>query len=224
MVHGAGGGGWEYFLWQPVFERAGWKVVAPDLVPVEAGLASTKFADYLDQVVSHAKRDGTRLVLIGASMGGILCLKAAELVKPDAIVLVNSTLPQGVGARRNAPAAPDVIQWEGGPRSETEAAMPDSDDKTIEFAWKRWRNESGAVVNEIRRGIPAAKPECPTLVVLGQADTDIPYGEGLKLAAWAQADVHLYPGMSHVGPLMSTRAESVATAVLEWLSKRTGPS
>ena len=27
MVHGAGGGGWEYFLWEPVFERAGYEVI-----------------------------------------------------------------------------------------------------------------------------------------------------------------------------------------------------
>jgi hypothetical protein len=32
--------------------------------------------------------------------------------------------------------------------------------------------------------------------------------------------VHLYAGMSHVGPLMSTRAAEVAGDVLVWLKKR----
>jgi len=220
MVHGAGGGGWEYHLWKPVFEKAGWKVVAPDLEPAEGGLAKTMLADYLEQVRSWSRREGGKLVIIGASMGGILAMKAAETEAPDAIVLVNSTLPKEV--RRKAPGdkAPEIIRWANGPREETVAAMPDSSAAEIDFAWKRWRDESGAVVNEIRNGIPAMKPKCPTLVVLGQGDTHIPYTDGLRLAEWAGADVHLYAGMSHVGPLVSTRATEVAESVLSWLKKR----
>jgi alpha-beta hydrolase superfamily lysophospholipase len=220
MVHGAGGGGWEYHLWQPVFEKAGWVVVAPDLMPADGGLEKTRFADYLSQVQDWSKRRGGKLVLIGASMGGILSLKAAETVTPDAIILVNSTTPAGVGPRRGGAAAPAIIRWANGPREETEVAMPDSDQATIDYAWKRWRDESGAVVNEIRSGIQARKPACPVLVVLGQKDTDIPHTTGLELARWAGADVHLYAGMSHVGPLMSTRAAEVAHGVLDWVKKR----
>lgn len=47
MIHGAGGGGWEYALWQPIFRAAGYRVIANDLQPVPAGLAVTTFADYL---------------------------------------------------------------------------------------------------------------------------------------------------------------------------------
>lgn len=220
MVHGAGGGGWEYHLWQPVFEKAGWTVIARDLEPAVGGLSETRLADYLAQVEAWTTRRGGKLVLIGASMGGILAIKAAESVKPDAVVLVNSTLPKGVGPARSGPDAPAVIRWADGPRSETEVAMPDSIQAEIDFAWKRWRDESGAVVNEIRRGIVSVPPACQTLVVLGQRDTDIPYTSGLQLAKWAGADVHIYAGMSHVGPLMSTRAEEVATSVLDWLKRR----
>ena len=52
MVHGAGGGGCEYDLWRPIFEKAGYKVIAKDLVPALGGLAKTTFADYVDQVRS----------------------------------------------------------------------------------------------------------------------------------------------------------------------------
>lgn len=219
MVHGAGGGGWEYHLWKPVFEKAGWKVVAPDLEPSAEGLAETRFADYLAQVKSWCKREGGRLVIIGASMGGILALRAAETEAPDAIVLVNSTLPREVRRGTIGEMAPEIIRWANGPREETAAAMPDSSAAEIDFAWKRWRDESGAVVNEIRGGISAMKPKCPTLVVLGQRDTDIPYADGLRLAEWAGADAHLYAGMSHVGPLMSTRAAEVAESIVSWLGK-----
>ena len=145
MVHGAGGGGWEYHLWKPVFEKEGWIVVAPDLVPARKGLDNTRFSDYLDQVAGWSERQGGRLVLIGASMGGILALKAAERISPDAIVLVNSRLPKDVGSATKGAALPPIVRWASGPRGETEVAMPDSDQATIEFAWKRWRDESGTV-------------------------------------------------------------------------------
>jgi pimeloyl-ACP methyl ester carboxylesterase len=65
-------------------------------------------------------------------------------------------------------------------------------------------------------GISVQRPTCPTLVVLSEQDTDIPYQTGLALATWAGADVLLYHGMSHVGPLLSRRAAAVARMVMTW--------
>ena len=87
---------------------------------------------------------------------------------------------------------------------------------TIQWAWPRWRDESGAVLNQIAAGIPTQPPTCPTLVVLSEQDTDIPYQRGLALASWARADVMLYHGMSHVGPLLSRRAQQVAEMIRVW--------
>ena len=50
LVHGAGGGGWEWNVWRGVFEAAGIAVAAPDLQPVAAGLATTGFDDYLREL------------------------------------------------------------------------------------------------------------------------------------------------------------------------------
>lgn len=220
MIHGAGGGGWEYDLWKPVFEKAGWKVVNKDLVPVNGDYAKTEFEDYLRQVLTWTPKSG-RVVLVGASMGGILAIKAAEIERVDAVVLVNSTTPKGVGPARNPGApVPPIMRWANGPLKDTEDAMPDSDRKTILWAWKRWRDESGAVMNSIRSGINAHPPKCPTLCVLATADTDVPFARGVALADWAKADVFTYRGMSHVGPLMSTRATEVAQSVLHWLAAR----
>jgi len=216
MIHGAGGGGWEYDLWRPVFERAGWRVVAKDLVPVKGGYEATKFEDYVRQVVAWTPKRG-RVVYVGASMGGILALKASERVKVSAIVLVNSVPPKGVGPAREGKKSPPVVKWANGPLKDTEDSMPDSDRKTILWAWKRWRDESGAVMDEIRGGVAASVPKCPALVVLGQADGDVPNASGMALAKWARADIFSYQGMSHVGPLMSTRAAEVASAVSTWL-------
>jgi pimeloyl-ACP methyl ester carboxylesterase len=219
MIHGAGGGGWEYEKWKPVFEKAGFLVIAHDLVPAKGGLAKTHFKDYLAQVARWSKQAKRPLVLAGASMGGILALKSAERLKPDAIVLINAATPKSVPRKRSGKPAPSVIRWANGPLKDTRDAMPDSDEATILAAHKRWRDESGSVVNAIRTGIEAKKPLCPSLVVVGEKDMDIPPETSRRLAKWLGADVKAYEGMSHVGPLLSTRAEEVARDVISWLNR-----
>lgn len=220
MIHGAGGGGWEYDRWRPVFERAGWRVIACDLIPAPKGLAATRFNDYVKQVRSWVPQKRGRLAFVGASMGGILALKAAETLHPDAIVLVDSVPPTGVGPKRKQKPNPPIIRWANGPLKDTRDAMPDSDEATILWAHPRWRDESGAVMDAIFGGIAARKPTAPTLVVLGQRDTDVPMASGLAIAQWASADVHLYNATSHVGPLMGRRAAEIADATCRWLSAR----
>lgn len=216
MIHGAGGGGWEYRFWKAVFERAGYRVIAPDLVPVKGGLAKTTIDDYVEQIVRVSK--GHPLVLIGASMGGVLVLKAAEKLHPNAIVLVCSTAPAGVG-EHTPPVKPYpvVIRWKGGPYADTVSSMPDSDEATRKFAWPRWRDESGAVLNAISNGVVASKPLCRVLSVIPEADDTIPPARQQALAEWCGSDTLRFHGMSHVGTLMSRRGAEVAGLVVKWL-------
>jgi hypothetical protein len=100
--------------------------------------------------------------------------------------------------------------------------MPDSDRETILWAHKLWRDESGLVVRALRAGVDAKKPTCPVLVVISLHDTDVRPELSRKVAAWANADSIEYAGMSHVGPLLSTRAREVATTVEAWLAARIG--
>ncbi len=216
MIHGAGGGGWEYDQWRPVFEKSGYRVVARDLVPAKGGLAGTQFRDYVDQVISWSPKKG-KVILVGASMGGVIALKAAEKIKPHAIVLVNSVPPYGVFQMPFREPVPDVMRWANGPLKDTVDSMPDSDRKTILWAWRRWRDESGAVMNQMFTGVIVDKPRCPSLIVLGEKDTDVPHEAGLALAAWCGGEVKSYKGVSHVGPLMSRRAKEVARDIVGWL-------
>jgi alpha-beta hydrolase superfamily lysophospholipase len=222
MVHGAGGGGWEYKFWQEVFEQKGWEVRAPDMMPSEKGLAKTSLDDYIAQTIKAAG-DAKPVVLIGASMGGVLVLKAAEEVNASAVVLVNGTAPRAVIEQpRLTDDVPEVIRWANGPLQDTEDAMPDSDRETILWAHKLWRDESGLVVRALRAGVDAKKPNCPVLVVISLNDTDVKPELSRKVATWANADSIEYAGMSHVGPLLSTRAREVATTVEAWLAARIG--
>ncbi|MDX1932156.1 MAG: alpha/beta hydrolase [Capsulimonadales bacterium] len=219
LIHGAGGGGWEFDLWLPVFEKAGVRPVVFDLVPAKGGPESTTFDDYVEQVRAQVPRTG-RFALIGASLGGILSLKVAEQARPAALVLVNSVPPAGVGPPNPSPPYPEIVRWANGPLEETRLAMPDSDEATIQKAWKRWRDESGTVLNAITKKIPVRKPACPTLVVIGAEDTDIRPTTSVALADWAKADVLRYAGMSHVGPLLGRRAPEVAGTIVQWLKSR----
>jgi len=220
MIHGAGGGGWEYDFWKPVFQKAGWKVVAPDLVPVKGGYAKTVYKDYVDQVVKWGKGVRRPLIVVGASMGGGLALSTSASLKPDLIVLVDSVAPAGVPVERKTAEFPDVVRWANGPIKDTRDAMPDSDEKTIKWAWKRWRDESGAVMRELVKGVDAPKPSCPVFVVWGEKDTDVPLSTGMAIAKYYQADVVAFRGTSHVGPLLVKRAKEVAGCVLDWARER----
>jgi pimeloyl-ACP methyl ester carboxylesterase len=218
MIHGAGGGGWEFREWKRLFESAGYRVVAPDLMPSKEGLAKTTLDDYVLQV---ARTAGTKPdVLIGASMGGVLVLKAAERLEPKAIVLVCSAPPAPVGVRMEPRNYPEIIEWKNGPYEDTVAAMPDSDEATRRWAHELWRNESGAVLRALSKGVETDKPKCPVLVVIPEADDTVPPETQQALAKWAAADTLRFHEMSHVGPLLSTRAPEVARSVLEWLRAR----
>ena len=111
-------------------------------------------------------------------MGGILALKANERRHADAVILVDSVAPFGLSRPSKAPNNPPIVRWANGPLKDTEDSMPDSDRKTILWARPKWRDESGTVMNQIRACIPAEKPKCPVLVVLGEADMDIPHANG----------------------------------------------
>ena len=219
FIHGAGGGGWEWNSWVPAFKKAGWVCIARDLVPAKAGIAETKFDDYVAQIEQMAgQHKGDRIVLIGASMGGIIALKASESIGPAAVVLVNSVGPKGIQPGKPK-TWPKVVEWSKGSLKETQDSMPDSDEATIQFAFRHWRDESGSVLSEISSGIAVNAPQCPVLVALGEQDTDVPNLVGIEMARQYGANLHIFKGMSHVGPLLGTKAPKVAAWVLNWLDE-----
>ena len=221
LIHGAGGGGWEYKVWARHFRAKGYKVIAPDLVPVHGEYEQTTFQDYVNQVNGWIPKKSGRLVLVGASMGGMLALKVAEACHPSAVILANGVPPSGVGAIRKSEPYPPVVKWAHGPIKDTRDSMSDSSEAMIQYAFLRWRDESGAVMNALANGVMAETPKCPVLVIIGSADDQIAPVTSLAVARWANADVHRYAGMSHVGPLMSKRAGEVADSAIQWLAART---
>ncbi|MEZ5462550.1 alpha/beta hydrolase [Dokdonella sp.] len=224
-IHGAGAGGWEWNQWRRVMSAHGLVASAPDLQPAANGLAQTRFEDYRAQVVAWVqplvRRQQTGVVLAGASLGGLLALAVAADVEAAAVILVNPMPPAGVVANPLGKPHPAILHW-GQQRSisSTRRAMHDADDAACLYAFRRWRDESGLVLEQARLGIPVAFPRCPVLVIASQNDDDVPVVVSRGLATRCSGDFELLPDCSHVGPLLGTDAPSVAERAVDWLMAR----
>lgn len=219
LVHGAGGGGWEWAAWRRVFAAHGIEAEAPDLMPSSAGLASTTFANYGAQVRDWLEPLPRPRALVGASLGGLLALSCADLA--DALVLVNPLPPSPWAARLPAREWPDVVPWRREARlASTRRSIPDADDATALFAFRRWRDESGVVLRAAQSGIVIERPVCPVLCVVSAQDDEVPPMLTVALAAAWQASLLHAPSPSHVGPLLGRGATAVAAQAVAWLSAR----
>jgi len=218
-VHGAGGGGWEWGIWARALAVSGRAVLAPDLMPAGGGLAATHLADYRAQVVAWCGSSTLNGVdLVGASLGGLLALIVAREVRARTLVLVNPMPPAGLPSPARSPA---VIRWGSGASMRgTRRAMPDADHAACAHAFRRWRDESGAAVDEARAGVVVDPPDCPVLVIASEHDLDVPPESSRALAAMLDADFECIAGASHVGPLLGYSAALTAARVADWLDAR----
>ncbi|WP_162250330.1 alpha/beta fold hydrolase [Pseudoxanthomonas sp. Root630] len=218
LVHGAGGGGWEWNVWRGVFESAGFQVAAPDLMPVRDGWAATRLEDYQAQVRASFAALPRPRVLVGASLGGLLALGAAD--GADALVMVNPLPPVPWHAGLPARDWPDVVPWRRDARlSGTRRALPGGDDATALFAFRHWRDESGAVLRDAQRGVAVVRPACPMVCVVSGHDEDVPPAVTRAMAgAWGAEVLQTVSG-SHVGPLLGREAAGIAAQAVEWLNR-----
>jgi pimeloyl-ACP methyl ester carboxylesterase len=218
FLHGAGGGGWEWLVWQRLFAAGGFAVSALDLMPAASGLAQTRLQDYSLQAATAIASWPRPRVVVGASLGGLLAVVNADLA--DALVLVNPLPPTpwhgGLPVRGPYPA---IVRWgREASLSGTRRALPDADDATCLYAFRRWRDESGAALDEARAGIPAIRPRCPCLVIASGRDEDVPMPVSVAFAEGIGADLVRLPEASHVGPLLGRGAAGVAQQAVAWLN------
>ncbi len=224
LIHGAGGGAWEWAAWLRVLQSHGRQVEALELQHASGGVAATHLGDYVQQIEDAARRLGEAPVLVGASLGGLLAMMCGALVDARALVLVNPLPPApwhvGMPAHQTSPT---VIPWGlHASLASTRRALPDADDATCEWAWRRWRDESGAVVDAARSGVMVERPACPVLVLASECDTDVPVQVSAALAAGWSADLIRVPGVSHVGPLLGRGAARCAGLAHQWLGTALG--
>lgn len=215
LVHGAGGGAWEWNLWRGVLAARGLIVAAPELQPHPAGLAATGFDDYAMQVRAALEAMPRPRALIGASLGGLLALRCVDAA--DAVVLVNPLPPMPWSDRLPPRTEEEVVPWRTTARlSGTRRALPDSDDATALFAFRHWRDESGWVLRDARAAA-IERPTVPLLCIASADDEDVPAATTEALAAAWGGECWRVPG-GHVSPLLGRQAPALARRVADWLS------
>jgi hypothetical protein len=217
LLHGAGGGGWEWNLWRGPFSTHGIEVVTPDLAPTTGGLAATGWSDYLAQARAALASVPQPRAVVGASLGGLLAWACSDLA--DALVLVNPLPPALWVQHLPARHWPDVVPWRQQARLEgTRRALADADPATALYAFRRWRDESGAVLRQAQAGVPLPSPAVRTLFVASAHDEDVPSPITRAMAAATGAQLLETGSPTHVGPLLGRGAAEVAAGVAHWLS------
>jgi pimeloyl-ACP methyl ester carboxylesterase len=186
--------------------------------PVGAGMTATAGRMEKSVAVMPAPAESATLILVGASLGGLLALKNAEYA--DALVLINPIPPSPLNTQLPEQSDyPAIIPWRTNASLEsTRRALPDADEAAQLYAFRRWRDESGMVMNAARRGVAIQKSDCPTLVIASECDADVPAAASTALAQSLSADLHMVSQASHVGPLLGRNATCVAERVVEWLN------
>lgn len=220
-IHGAGGGSWQWASWVPVLQAQGLTCQCLELCP-RADLAATTLADYQTQVDAQTQAATEPLVLVGASLGGLLALRAAVLPPVVGLILVNAVPPALIPGWPPQPRRfARIIRWQDSAPQATHQALPDANWEAAEAAHRQWRNESGAVMQALWAGVPlACKPRVPSLVLAGSLDTTVPPSVQAALAAQLDGDYYQAAGVSHLGALLGQRAAMLAQWVGGWLGSQ----
>ena len=220
LVHGAGGDVWEWRLWRLVLGAAGLDPRPLSLRPVPGGPAATRLEDYEAQVRRALAALARPRAVLGASLGGLLALRAAA--EADAVAAICPVPPAGTpgwpapGQRRRFPR---VVRWSTEASLEgTRRALAEAPAWVARWALRRWRDESGAVLEAVHAGVPVAPPPVPALVVHGGADHFVPAEAARHAARRLGADWVLLEGVSHLGILLGPRAREAAGTAAAWLA------
>jgi pimeloyl-ACP methyl ester carboxylesterase len=238
MVHGAFCGGWAFEHFRGPFEAAGWTVMAPDLpghASAGGAVAGLSMSDYAESVVRLCAELPEPPVLLGHSMGGLVCEMAARRVRPRALVLLAPSPPWGVSGSsiEEAVTAFGVHMadpfWAGALSPDPSLMRLHSLDRTPaadrDAVLARLRPESGRAVREVLNwwldpfmttSIGAGDLPCPSLVLVGERDVVHPPATVRQAAERIGAAFRVLPGMSHW--LIAEQGwEDVAEAALGWL-------
>lgn len=238
MTHGAFCGGWAFETFRAPFEAAGFTVLAPDLPGHEPGgsVAGLSMRDYADAVVRTCEGLPDAPILLGHSMGGLVCQMAARRAGAQALILLAPSSPWGVAASSleeavtafGVPFADPF--WCGSVPANRHLMLQATLDRVPKGARRpileRLTLESGRAVREVLNwwmdpfmttNLGAGPLPCPSLVLGGERDVVHSAATMRQTAVRIGGQFELLPGMSHwlIGEV---GWEKVATRAVDWLT------
>jgi pimeloyl-ACP methyl ester carboxylesterase len=243
MVHGAFCGGWVFDRFAQPFLAAGHEVHCPDLrghAPGDGAQAAVgvSMRDYSKDVVRLCRSLPEPPILIGHSLGGLVCQMAAARTPVKGLVLLAPTAPWGVMAFTVEEALTAFGLQFLGPFW-TRAIEPDlymmrhfSIDRLPKGERRevlsRLKNESGRAMWEalnwwldpfMTTALPSGPLKAHSLVLVGASDMVHRPAVVRETATRIGADFHILAGMSHWLPREPGWAD-VADQILAWAQTR----
>ena len=242
MVHGAFCGGWCFDLFRQPFEAAGYRVATPDL-PGHADkgesttVAGRSMRDYARFVVELAAQRPEPPILLGHSMGGLVCELAATRIPVRALVLLAPSPPWGQPVSTVAEISAAFMLYNRGPYW-LETISPDyptmramSFDRLSENEsrrlYERTVPESGRALFEIVNWwldpclatfVPPNGIGAPALALAGGRDKVHSPSTVEANAGRIGAKLQAFPQMSH-WMIGEPGWEEVAETALDWLAR-----
>ncbi len=237
MVHGAFCGGWVFERFRTPFEARGWNVLTPNLPGHGdgAGVAGRSMSDFANGIAQLCQDLPDKPVLLGHSMGGLVCQMAARRSGARAVALLAPSAPWGIhgSSMEEAVTAAGVIMadpfWIGSVspdrglmRSHGLDRVPREEQGDI---LDRLCPESGRAVREVLNwwldpfmttSVGAGPLPMPSLVIAGERDVVHPVHTVRQTAERIGATYAEMPGMSH-WLLAEAGWENVAARVIDWL-------
>jgi pimeloyl-ACP methyl ester carboxylesterase len=244
MVHGAFCGGWAFERFREPFEAAGHGVTAPDLPGHGRGeggraVAGLSMADYARAVTGVVSAQARPPILIGHSLGGLVCQMVATRAPIAGLILLAPSAPWGVAGSSAEEALSAVSLYALGPFWSL-AVDPDrgaaglylldrlSGEERREI-WARMVPESGRALFETLNWwldpfattlVPPHRVKTPVLAIAGEADAIHPVATVKATAGRLGGEVIVAAGASHWLP-GEPGWEAIAGSCLAWIEALT---
>ncbi len=228
FVHGAFTGSWMWSKYIPHFVEAGYRCYAMNLrshyKSRAMDMTQISFEDYLEDIRENIVECGEPPILIGFSMGGMLCQKIAEEGMIAGLVLIDTSISRevNIAAPYETPMEDTLSIVMPAPVREEESIDESPDD--IAFQKKYLAMESSKAIGAMAcwiRGkegisIDSSRITCPCLVIKAvTSERDDLQGratakqlKGNYLALW---------NTSHTGLLVGQRYQEAVGRILQWL-------
>ncbi len=234
LLHGELDGSWVWERYLLYFAQRGWEGHALNLRghfwSEVADLATTGFADYVDDAIAGYDALGRPGVIVGHGMGALLALRVAEEREVLGLVLLSPALPAAIRPQppahvvRLVPATfrRELLGW-GGAVDQIRRQNPDLSLRDVTRVQHLMGEESGPARRSVLEGVAVDRDRVaavPGLVVGAGLDRLFPEQESEKLAEWLGAPYEPFGAHSHYGLVIGEESHlQVADAIRAFLDQ-----
>lgn len=236
FVHGAYTGSWMWCKYIPHFIQDGWKCYVMNMRSHYKSrvmdMTRITFEDYLDDIremINLATAEcGIPPVIIGFSLGGILCQKIAETEKLSGLILADSSVCREVNrlVPIENPQENNLGNVIPAPAREEKTSIDETEDDIL-FQRKYLSMESskaflacGCWIKGIKGiSVDSGKVNCPVLT-LKAVNSDTDDRRGQAEAEYYQGEYEGYRNMTHTGMLVGQRYPEPVNRILDWLKTK----